>query len=288
MTITDDSNTRKNIPLARGVLDYFPAALAEVARLSQAGNDKHNPGEELHHARDKSNDHADCILRHLTDRGSMDTDGFLHDVKVAWRALAMLQEALEARGAAFARGAQADADYLEDLFDLRTIHERRGEPTRSLSLEDLLDSKVDVSYDTSIPEAFDPGITIAVDDYGRFVGEALDPITLNDEELADWRLCDAVDALDGFGDVDSLDLRRDSFPGETEPAWTSIANCISNRIAGDTIEAKAFKNPYYGHDPELVRGKCDNIICECILKVDDECIVEDDGSLFCSLTCWRA
>lgn len=101
-----DSGERKDLPMARGGLDYFPAAWAEVARLSKVGNDKHNPGEELHHARGKSMDHADCILRHLTERGTLDDDGFLHDVKVAWRALAMLQEELERRGAPLARGAR--------------------------------------------------------------------------------------------------------------------------------------------------------------------------------------
>jgi hypothetical protein len=50
-----------------------------VAELSRAGNEKHNPGEELHHARGKSNDHADCILRHLVDRGTVDPeDGSAH------------------------------------------------------------------------------------------------------------------------------------------------------------------------------------------------------------------
>ncbi len=102
-----DSKERKDTPLARGLLDYFPAALAAVAQLSAAGNRKHNPGEEMHHARGKSTDHADCILRHLVDRGTIDPeDGLLHDVKVAWRALALLQEALEARGAPVARGAR--------------------------------------------------------------------------------------------------------------------------------------------------------------------------------------
>lgn len=101
-----DSAVRKGMPLARGCLDYFPAALAEVARLSKAGNDKHNPGEEMHHARGKSSDHADCIVRHLTERGTIDTDGFFHDVKVAWRALANLQELLEQHGAPLARGAR--------------------------------------------------------------------------------------------------------------------------------------------------------------------------------------
>ena len=87
---------RKAVPLARGLLDYFPDALVEVARLSQVGSDKHNPGEPLHWSRDKSSDHADCIMRHLIDRGTTDPeDGFLHDVKVAWRALALLQVALE-------------------------------------------------------------------------------------------------------------------------------------------------------------------------------------------------
>jgi hypothetical protein len=106
-TLPTDSAARKAVPMARGLLDYFPAALAEVARLSQAGNDKHNPGEELHHARGKSTDHADCIIRHLAERGTVDEDdGFLHEVKVAWRSLALLQEELERRGAPKARGAR--------------------------------------------------------------------------------------------------------------------------------------------------------------------------------------
>lgn len=101
-----DSSARKDIPLARGVLDYFPAALAAVAELSRKGNEKHNPGEELHWARGKSSDHADCILRHLVERGKIDTDGLSHSVKVAWRALALLQEELEATGAPLPRGAR--------------------------------------------------------------------------------------------------------------------------------------------------------------------------------------
>jgi hypothetical protein len=97
---------RKNTPLVRGCLDYFPAALAAVAQVSKAGNDQHNPGQEMHHARGKSSDHADCILRHLTDRGTLDSDGLRHSAKVAWRALALLQEELEAEGAPLARGAR--------------------------------------------------------------------------------------------------------------------------------------------------------------------------------------
>jgi len=102
------SEARKGVPLARGVLDYFPAALAEVAKVSKAGNDKHNPGQEMHHARGKSTDHADCIMRHLVDRGTVDQeDGMRHTAKVAWRALALLQEELEDAGEApLPRGAR--------------------------------------------------------------------------------------------------------------------------------------------------------------------------------------
>lgn len=102
-----DSEARKGIPMARGLLDYFPAALAAVAEVSKKGNDKHNPGQPLHHARGKSMDHADCIVRHLVDRGLIDQeDGLRHSAKLAWRALALLQEELEAAGAPLARGAK--------------------------------------------------------------------------------------------------------------------------------------------------------------------------------------
>lgn len=99
--LPQDSAGRKATPLASGVLDYFPAALAEVARVSKAGNDKHNPGQPLHHARGKSTDHADSLLRHLVDRGSIDAEtGQRHSAEVAWRALAMLQQELEDAGLA--------------------------------------------------------------------------------------------------------------------------------------------------------------------------------------------
>jgi hypothetical protein len=86
---------RKNRPVTTGVLDYFPDAILEVARISKLGNDQHNPGQSLHWARGKSTDHADCIVRHLLDRGTIDSDGVTHSAKVAWRALALLQEELE-------------------------------------------------------------------------------------------------------------------------------------------------------------------------------------------------
>jgi hypothetical protein len=67
LTLGTDSGDRKNIPVFSGVLKYAPAAIAGVARISKAGNEKHNKGEPLHHARGKSTDHPDCIIRHTMD-----------------------------------------------------------------------------------------------------------------------------------------------------------------------------------------------------------------------------
>jgi hypothetical protein len=93
--MTTDAIARKNSPMARGLIDYFPDALAACAHVSLVANEQHNPGEPLHWAKEKSNDHADCIIRHLIDRGKVDEDGLRHSAKIAWRALALLQTELE-------------------------------------------------------------------------------------------------------------------------------------------------------------------------------------------------
>jgi len=101
-----DAADRKKVPVGTGVLDYFPAALAEVAKVSYKGNEQHNPGQPLHWARHKSIDQSDTIIRHFLERGTIDPlDGMRHSAKLAWRALALLQLELEAEGAPIARGA---------------------------------------------------------------------------------------------------------------------------------------------------------------------------------------
>lgn len=96
MSLPEDSKARKSLPIFSGVLKYFPDAIAAVAEVSRAGNDKHNPGEPLHWSRDKSKDHHDCIARHLLDVGLRDADGLRHSAMLAWRALAALQLEIEA------------------------------------------------------------------------------------------------------------------------------------------------------------------------------------------------
>ena len=120
LTLGEDSADRKNIPMFSGVLKYAPAALAGVARISKLGNDKHNPGQELHHARGKSNDHGDCVIRHAMDVAdieahikrnfdndpdvwykSEDAKALLNEAsQLAWRALIWSQELHERYGGA--------------------------------------------------------------------------------------------------------------------------------------------------------------------------------------------
>lgn len=100
-----DAAERNRYPMADGLLYYFPNALAMVAFVSRIGNEQHNPGEPMHWAREKSTDHANKILRHLVDAGTKDTDGTLHSAKVAWRALALLEDELIAGGATPGRNA---------------------------------------------------------------------------------------------------------------------------------------------------------------------------------------
>ena len=111
MSLETDSTLRKELPIYSGVFCYFPDALAEIARLSKIGNDKHNPGEPLHWARGKSQDELDCLCRHLAECGTLDADGLYHDVKVAWRALANLQKLLErVRGLPISPGSRPAED----------------------------------------------------------------------------------------------------------------------------------------------------------------------------------
>jgi len=87
---------RKRVPVASGVLAYFPQAIRAIAHCSWVGNEQHNPGEPLHWARDKSGDHDDCLIRHFMEAGTVDTDGVRHTTKMAWRSLAKLELELEA------------------------------------------------------------------------------------------------------------------------------------------------------------------------------------------------
>lgn len=101
----DDSAERKTFPIYGGLLAYFPSALAAVARHSFVSNEKHNPGQPMHHDRAKSGDELDAMARHM-----MEGDY----VGMAWRALSHLQKHLEAAGAPIAPAARNARPTLRD------------------------------------------------------------------------------------------------------------------------------------------------------------------------------
>ena len=98
MGLPTDPTVRKSLPIWTGVIQYFPDVWAEIAKVSQVGNDQHNPGEPLHWARDKSVDQMNTAFRHLLDYAAgqrLDTDGTLHLAKAIWRLCAECQVDIE-------------------------------------------------------------------------------------------------------------------------------------------------------------------------------------------------
>jgi hypothetical protein len=110
--MSTDSAIRKRMPVATGVLKYFPDAQLLKAWVSKVGNDKHNPGEPLHWDKSKSGDEPDAEVRHMLDgfRGLPADPGLEplahlgHLASKAWRADAELQRACDEARAAYERG----------------------------------------------------------------------------------------------------------------------------------------------------------------------------------------
>lgn len=105
-TLPVDSAFRKEFPIEAGVNQYFPAAIVCLAAWSKFNNNKHNPGEPLHHSRAKSGDHEECIARHNIDiadarrrDGGDDLTELEEATAVFWRAGARLQILAERLGA---------------------------------------------------------------------------------------------------------------------------------------------------------------------------------------------
>lgn len=109
--MSTDSADRKLMPVATGCYAYFPDALLCVSFVSRNGNEKHNPGQPLHWAKEKSADESDAEARHMLDffRGLPPDPGLErlgklgHLASKAWRALADLQRACDAEREAFER-----------------------------------------------------------------------------------------------------------------------------------------------------------------------------------------
>lgn len=96
--LPSDDNARKALPIWSYMVEYFPDAYLAEVQVAVVGNNKHNPGEPLHWAREKSRDQMNTAFRHMWDhsRGvTRDTDGCYHLAKAIWRLKAELQLTIE-------------------------------------------------------------------------------------------------------------------------------------------------------------------------------------------------
>ena len=83
-----DAKERKAIPIYTGFVNYFPRAIAAVAKISLEGGIQHGQtAETLHWDRSKSSDELDALMRHVIDEDW---------AQVAWRAMAHLEKQEEA------------------------------------------------------------------------------------------------------------------------------------------------------------------------------------------------
>jgi hypothetical protein len=120
MALPSDDALRKQIRAFQGFVKYFPDAIALVALLSKIANDQHNPGEEMHWAKEKSKDELDSLMNHLMDIASkgelsMDSDNVLDAIKIAWRGMANLQRLADKYGTEYLLRAMLQKDEVLDL-----------------------------------------------------------------------------------------------------------------------------------------------------------------------------
>lgn len=127
LSLPTNSAVRKTYPMFSGLMAYFPSALARVSHHSFTGNEKHNPGKPLQHARNKSADHADCIVRHLLDAHEVQGEYKLDELAaLCWRGLALLQQEAEKQGAPVAPAATFDSPGIDPNQMPLTLASRPG------------------------------------------------------------------------------------------------------------------------------------------------------------------
>lgn len=83
-------------PIYRGVINYFPEALKQVALVSEFGASKYSwKGWET--VPDGINRYSDALLRHIMAEGHDADSKMLHAAHAAWNALAVLELMLRDR-----------------------------------------------------------------------------------------------------------------------------------------------------------------------------------------------
>lgn len=164
--LPESDNERGEILLATCLLDYFPNACAAVARHSAKSNEKHNPGQPPHWARDKSTDHRNKIARHLIDAGGFDKDGNRHSVALAWRGLALLEDELITEGATPGRNAMGSpTDTAHQLYDetsaIASAQDAKLDPTQVYGTCVLTPEQCEALGIGDVANVLQPATTIA-------------------------------------------------------------------------------------------------------------------------------
>jgi len=128
-TIPTDDNERAKIRLLDYISNYFPNAHVAKARHSYESNLKHNGGEGMKWAKDKSIGDGNQILRHIIDamdawKAGDKADATYHLTCLAWRGDELLERMLTGMEP-FNDIPTIDPEELEDVYQANIAEQRR-------------------------------------------------------------------------------------------------------------------------------------------------------------------
>jgi hemerythrin-like domain-containing protein len=128
-TIPTDDNERAKIRLLDYISNYFPNAHVAKARHSYESNLKHNGGEGMKWAKDKSIGDGNQILRHIIDamdawKAGDKADATYHLTCLAWRGDELLERMLTGMEP-FNDIPTIDSEELEDVYQSNLAEQRR-------------------------------------------------------------------------------------------------------------------------------------------------------------------
>ena len=128
-TIPTDDNERAKIRLLDYISNYFPNAHVAKARHSYESNLKHNGGEGMKWAKDKSIGDGNQILRHIIDamdawKAGDKADATYHLTCLAWRGDELLERMLTGMEP-FNDIPTIDPAELEDVYQSNLAEQRR-------------------------------------------------------------------------------------------------------------------------------------------------------------------
>jgi len=129
-TIPTDDKERAKIRLLDYISNYFPHAHVAKARHSYESNLKHNGGEGMEWAKDKSVGDGNQILRHIMDamdawKAGDKAEATYHLTCLAWRGDELLERMLTGMEPFQDQALKLDPDHVEDVLQSSIAEERR-------------------------------------------------------------------------------------------------------------------------------------------------------------------